>query len=91
MPVLTRHSLHHDVLEGISQGIEYQLGYSKHPFLSMWVIASVWQFLGKNDWVIYLFSQILMVIGFFLSLGSGNSCLGNNSMLVLSSELICVD
>lgn len=65
VPVFTRYSLHHDVLEGISQGIEYQLGYSKHPFLSMWMIAGVWQYLGEHDWVIYLFSQILMALGFF--------------------------
>lgn len=65
MPLVTRQSLHHDVLEGISQGLEYQLGYSKHPFFSMWVVAAVWQYIGEHDWVIYLFSQLLMAIGFF--------------------------
>jgi len=65
VPLFTRISLHHDVLEGIAQGMSYQLGYSKHPFLSMWLVASVWQFIGEHDWIMYLFSQIVMGIGFY--------------------------
>ena len=65
VPYYTRTSLHHDVLEGIAQGLAYQFGYSKHPFLSMWVIASVWRFIGEHDWIIYLFSQLIMCSGFY--------------------------
>lgn len=64
VPIYTRVSLHHDVLEGISQGISFQLGYSKHPFLSMWIVASVWKYVGEHDWIMYLLSQCVMVIAF---------------------------
>lgn len=64
VPLYTRVSLHHDVLEGISQGMSFQLGYSKHPFLSMWIVASVWKYIGEHDWIMYLLSQCVMVIAF---------------------------
>lgn len=64
MPYFTRASLHHDVLEGISQGLSFQLGYTKHPFLSMWIVASVWKYIGEHDWIMYLLSQCVMVIAF---------------------------
>jgi hypothetical protein len=65
VPTLDRHCLHHDMLEGITQGLQYQLGYNKHPFLSMWIMATVYQLSMHHDWIFYLFAQCLMCIGFF--------------------------
>ena len=64
VPSLDRHSLHHDMLEGITQGLQFQLGYNKHPFLSMWIMAVIYKLAMHHDWMIYLFAQCLMCIGF---------------------------
>jgi hypothetical protein len=53
------------MLEGITQGLQYQLGYNKHPFLSMWIMAAIYQLSMHHDWILYLFAQCLMCIGFF--------------------------
>lgn len=67
VPCLTRYSLHHDVLEGITQGLQFQWGYSKHPFLSMWILAFVWELTGGHEWVIYALSQLVIGLGVFYS------------------------
>lgn len=74
IPYIGRYSLHHDVLEGIAQGLQYQFGYSKHPFLSMWLVAKIWEYMHPNDIAIYFVSQLLIGISFYY-LWRLNKCL----------------
>lgn len=67
IPCVSRFSLHHDVLEGITQGLQFEWGYSKHPFLSMWLLASIWKLSLESNWVIYVFSQAIIGVGLYYS------------------------
>jgi 4-amino-4-deoxy-L-arabinose transferase-like glycosyltransferase len=62
-PYLARPSLPHDTLESITWGLQWQLGYSKHPFLTAWLCAGVFE-LFHSDWSIYLLAQLLILITF---------------------------
>lgn len=86
VPYIGRYSLHHDVLEGITQGLQHQLGYSKHPFLSMWLVAFVWKYVSANDFSMYLFSQLSLCTGFYF-LWRLNQCLLNPRSALLATLL----
>lgn len=57
-PALFRPTLPHDVLEGITWGLQWQLGYNKHPFLAAWLLAEFTRFFGAVDWPAYLLAQL---------------------------------
>ncbi|PJD94842.1 MAG: hypothetical protein CK426_01180 [Legionella sp.] len=61
---LTRPSLPHDTLESITWGLQWQLGYYKHPSLTAWLCAGVFQLSHGADWSIYLLAQLLVVTTF---------------------------
>lgn len=82
VPTLDRHCQHHDMLEGITQGLQYQWGYIKHPFLSMWLMADVYRLASHHDWVIYLFAQGLMCICFYYIWQLGRCFLPNGLALI---------
>jgi 4-amino-4-deoxy-L-arabinose transferase-like glycosyltransferase len=63
-PYLSRHSIPHDTLESISWGLEWQLGYHKHPFLTAWLCAGVSTLFGTG-WSVYLLAQIAVSTTFF--------------------------
>jgi 4-amino-4-deoxy-L-arabinose transferase-like glycosyltransferase len=65
VPSLVRFNLPLDAMEGTTWGQHFALGYDKNPFMNAWLTElAVW--LGdKHDWMIYLFSQITVVICFF--------------------------
>lgn len=63
-PALLRPSLPHDVLEGISWGLQWQWGYSKHPFLTAWLCAGVTQLFGHTGWPVYALAQLAVLITF---------------------------
>lgn len=62
-PYLARPSLPHDTLESITWGLQWQWGYSKHPFVTAWLCAAVFQ-LFNSDWSIYLLAQLLILTTF---------------------------
>ena len=63
-PYLARPSLTHDTLEGITWGLQWQWGYSKHPFLTAWLCAGMSKLFGASDWPIYLLAQLAVATTF---------------------------
>ena len=57
-PALLRPTIPHDTLEGITWGLQWQLGYNKHPFLAAWLCAGVTQLFGTTGWPVYLLAQL---------------------------------
>lgn len=66
-PALMRPTLPHDTLEGITWGLQWQLGYSKHPFLTAWLCAGVTQLFGTVGWPVYLLAQVAVSLTFVAS------------------------
>lgn len=64
-PALTRATLPHDTLEGITWGLQWQLGYNKHPFLTAWLCAGVTQLFNTVGWPVYLLAQLAVSMTFF--------------------------
>lgn len=62
-PYWLRPSLPHDTLEGITWGLQWQWGYSKHPFLTAWLCAVFFKII-PNDWSVYLLAQLAVVTTF---------------------------
>ena len=67
-PFLTRDSLPHDTLEGISWGMQWQWGYNKHPFLAAWLCAGVIKLFNAVEWPVYLLAQLAALITFVATL-----------------------
>ena len=63
-PYWTRHSLPHDTLESITWGMQWQLGYHKHPFLTAWLCAGITQLLGHIDLPAYFLAQLAILTTF---------------------------
>ena len=63
-PALIRESLPHDTLEGVTWGLQWQLGYNKHPFLTAWLCAGVTQLFGVVGWPVYLLAQLTVSLTF---------------------------
>lgn len=57
-PALLRPTIPHDTLEGISWGLQWQLGYNKHPFLAAWLSAGITELFGITGWPTYLLAQM---------------------------------
>lgn len=62
-PALLRPTLPHDALEGITWGLQWQLGYNKHPFLAAWLGAGITKIFGIG-WPLYLLAQLAVSISF---------------------------
>lgn len=63
-PSLLRPSVPHDTLEGITWGLEWQLGYYKHPFLTAWFCAGITKLFGTVGWPVYLLAQLAVATTF---------------------------
>jgi len=63
-PILVRHNLPMDALEGATWGHQLQWGYDKNPFMNAWLTRLALFLGGSSGWMIYLFSQISVVTGF---------------------------
>ncbi|MCL9685767.1 glycosyltransferase family 39 protein [Legionella maioricensis] len=63
-PSLLRPTVSHDTLEGITWGLQWQLGYSKHPFLTAWLCAGVTKLFGGVGWPVYLLAQLAVSLTF---------------------------
>ena len=64
-PVLFRHSLTHDTLEGIAWGSQWQWGYNKHPFLAAWLSYGVSALTHRVGWPHYLLAQLGVAVTFW--------------------------
>jgi hypothetical protein len=65
VPILTRYNLPLDAIEGTIWGHQLEWGYDKNPFLNGWLTAFAIYLGGPSGWMIYLFSQCLVVICFW--------------------------
>jgi len=63
-PALLRPTVPHDTLEGISWGLQWQLGYNKHPFLAAWLCAGITQLFATVGWPVYLLAQLAVTTTF---------------------------
>src|SRR5512136_340515 len=54
-----------DLIEALTYGREWQLGYDKLPPLPWWLIELAWQAFGV-DWVYYLIAQATVLAAFAL-------------------------
>jgi 4-amino-4-deoxy-L-arabinose transferase-like glycosyltransferase len=57
-PALLRPSVTHDTLESITWGLQWQLGYAKHPFLTAWLCAGITELFNTVGWPVYLLAQL---------------------------------
>lgn len=64
-PSLLRPSLTHDTLESMTWGYQWQLGYSKHPFLTAWLSAAASHVFPQADWPLYLLAQLAVSLTFW--------------------------
>lgn len=61
-PILVRHNLPMDSMEGAIWGHQLQWGYDKNPFMNAWLTRLALILGGSSGWMIYLFSQISVMI-----------------------------
>ena len=64
-PTFVRSILPHDTVESIAWGMQWQLGYDKHPPLSAWAAAAFHYLSGGHDWGLYLAAQLAVVLSFW--------------------------
>ncbi len=64
VPFFSRASLPHDVLEGISWGLQWQWGYNKHPFLTGWLLALGSQWSKVPNLYVYILAQVAVAVTF---------------------------
>lgn len=65
IPSLMRPTVTHDTLESITWGLQWQLGYYKHPFLTAWLSAAATQLFDSVGWPVYLLAQLAVATTFF--------------------------
>lgn len=65
VPALVRHNLPLDSIEGTLWGQQWQLGYDKNPFLNGWLTAVAGGLSHPSGWLIYVFSQLSVVLCFY--------------------------
>ena len=90
VPTLTFGNLPLDVIELVTWGHEWQLGYFKHPPLPSWLLEGATLLFGHAEWPAYLFSQLSIVIAFWVIWRLGRKELGDVAALlaVLLTSLI---
>jgi len=64
VPYFSNKNLPLDVIEALSWGQDFYLGYNKHPPLSAWIPGLLFKIFGNKDWIYYLLSQVFIVISF---------------------------
>lgn len=65
IPALVRENLPLDAIEGTIWGHQLEWGYDKNPYLNAWLTALAVHLGGESGWMIYLFSQLSVVICFW--------------------------
>jgi len=65
VPFFIRHTLPMDSMEGYVWGQQLEWGYDKNPFLNGWLTALAIYWGGYSGWMIYLFSQLSVILCFW--------------------------
>lgn len=61
-PALVRYNLPLDAIEGTIWGHQLEWGYDKNPFMNGWLTALAIYLDGQSGWMVYLFSQLSVII-----------------------------
>ena len=64
VPSIINVNLPLDTIEALAWGRSLDWGFDKHPPLSAFIVETVYQFFGNQDWAYYLTSQIFVIIAF---------------------------
>src|SRR5215510_10577196 len=81
LPALLYPNLPLDLIEALTYGREWQLGYDKLPPLPWWLVEIVHRLIGA-DWAYYLFSQVVIVAVFALIFATARPIVGAVGALV---------
>lgn len=65
LPLLTHLNAPLDIIEGLTWGREWQLGYAKHPPLQAWLLEGAVALFGVTLWPFYLLSQIALALTYW--------------------------
>jgi 4-amino-4-deoxy-L-arabinose transferase-like glycosyltransferase len=65
LPSLLYFNLPLDVIEALTYGREWQLGYDKLPPLPWWTVEAVYRLFGVDD-VLYALSQVAVIVAFMV-------------------------
>ena len=60
--VWTQPNMPLDMVEMLYWGQQWELGYHKHPPLPAWIAAGTWALSGPNAWLMYVVSQLTIVV-----------------------------
>lgn len=86
-PSLFRPTVPHDSLEAITWGLQWQLGYSKHPFLTAWLSAGVTELFNTTGWPVYFLAQLAILATFWATLRLANNFLPPVHALIAALSL----
>ena len=64
LPYFIRPQILIDSAEGIAWGMQWELGYFKHPFLAPWISIIFVKILGNIDLAVYFVSQLSVIVCF---------------------------
>ena len=88
VPALTNNNLPLDTIEALAWGSNLDWGFNKHPPMSAFLPAVVYQIFGAQDWAYYLLSQICVIISFFAVYKFAGYFFENNTFCLLSVLLL---
>jgi 4-amino-4-deoxy-L-arabinose transferase-like glycosyltransferase len=84
VPYYSNKNLPLDVIEALTWGQDFDLGYNKHPPLSAWIPGLLFKIFGNKDWIYYLLSQVFIVISFIFLWKLSSFFLKKNYQILLS-------
>ena len=64
VPSISNVNLPLDTIEALAWGSNLSWGYPKHPPVSAFMVETVFNFFGNQDWAYYLLSQIFVIVAF---------------------------
>lgn len=90
IPALVFNNLPLDVIELLSWGREWQLGYSKHPPMPAWILEALAVISDRGDWAAFFISQFSIVVAYWAIWRLGRETVGDMGGLlaVLLTSLI---
>jgi len=81
LPAFLYGNLPLDLIEALTYGREWQLGYDKLPPLPWWLVEIVYRLIGA-DWTYYLFSELVVIAAFALVFAAARPIVGAVGALV---------
>tara|TARA_A100000164_G_scaffold306949_1_gene283559 strand:- start:41 stop:1336 length:1296 start_codon:yes stop_codon:yes gene_type:complete len=88
IPSVTNDNLPLDTIEALSWGSNLDWGFNKHPPMSAFFVELVYYIFGAQDWAYYLFSQICIIISFFIVYKFAEDFFENKVFCLLSVLLL---